>query len=285
MGASSTRGAAGTTVWSTETANQLIHELAKEMPKRAGRGADRRVGDALIQMLERYKATVPSLAKPDRPCFVGTLLGYPGAERAGTRTREEDPRAPGSQKSVRRNEKVQPGSKRLFLRSDSKGLLNELVQYGLVLDCQVVRTRPLGLRVHTADDPTRAARRTGRPLTDVVLTSVLLATEKPRLSDQPLCEIERQVLRQQTAQRLWDIALKSARADTFPEFEGRRRTQALLAKFLPTLLIDDEERIALLQATLPEWEKSLKEFAGHLDKARKAYPKQLRPMRATVEPV
>ncbi len=242
-------GAGGTTVWGTEAAARRIAELAQTLPARAGRGADRRVGDAMILVLEQYAQAVHAVPAPDRPCFAGTLIGYPGAAYSG---RQTEVRGVDGWTTQRRGETKLPGSKRLFLRPDGRDLIERLTQYGLVLDHQQPRTRPAGLVAHPKD-PKRDGIRTGRPLTDVLLTAVILSTGQP-LDDEPIRAVEWQVLRQSTAQQLWTIAAQGLDPTRLTD---RRTAQARLTAVLPTLLSGSPARRDILRRELPAWQGSL----------------------------
>jgi hypothetical protein len=256
-------GIAGTTTWSTEAAEQRIHEWAEGLQRRPGRGADRRVGDAVIQILEAYEAYVNPLPVGDRPCFVGTLLGYPGALYGGAL--KYDPHKIGKNKKRRVGEIKHPGSKRFFLRPDTRDLIERLTPYGFVLEHQLARTRPASTPVHQKDDPEQRGTRTGRPLTDVLLTAIVLATRRPLLDD-PLRDIERQLLRQETAQQLWNIASRHT-SDNTPAQQRR-----VLVEALPRLLVDDNNRLQALRHMLPTWSGTLIELVDSLDQLVGARP-------------
>jgi hypothetical protein len=253
MAATSHTGTAGSTVWCTDVGWQRVQHYAGQLPKRGGRGAGGQVSEIVRQWLIGYRDRVSKQPRGDRPCFVGTLFGYPGAASSGRRT--VDPQKPGKNKVRRIDELRQDGSKRVYLGPSARELLSAVVPFGLVLPHQRVQTRPTGVSAHPSDDSEGRVLRTARPLSDVILTAIVL--ESGPLPDGPLAGIERQLLRQETAARLWNVA----------HIEGAdvRATQAALRGFLPQLLLDDIGRIAALRGLLPGWTGTLEDLVQAVD--------------------
>ena len=119
--------------------------------------------------------------------------------------------------------------------------------------------------MHQKDDPQQRGTRTGRPLTDVLLTAIVLATRRPLLDD-PLRDIERQLLRQETAQQLWNAASRHT-ADNTPA-----QQRQVLVEALPRLLVDDNNRLQALRHMLPTWSGTLIELVDSLDQLVGARP-------------
>lgn len=241
-------------MWCTDTGWERVREHARSLPKRGGRGAGGQVADAVANWLRSYRDHVAALGPNERPCFVGTLIGYPGAEYSGKR--EVDPGKPGKNKIRRRHETRQEGSRRVYIGPSVRDLLSELVRYGLVLPDQRVQTRPAGTAAHPYDDgEEERVVRTARPLSDVLLTAIVLETGP--LPDGPLHPIERQLLRRDTAWWLWAVALRQA--------QDRKTAQAALRAALPSLLVNDERRITALRGLLPSWSRTLEELVETVD--------------------
>ena len=77
--AASFTGTAGSTVWCTDTAWSRVQERARLLPKRNGRGAGGQIQAAVEAILRSYHDQMSGRPASDRACFVGTLIGYPGA--------------------------------------------------------------------------------------------------------------------------------------------------------------------------------------------------------------
>lgn len=251
MASDSHTGKSGNTCWCTEAAEEAIHKEARTLPPRPGRGADRRVGDAVMKILRNYEQVVSPLPPADRACFAGTLIGYPGAAYHGKRIAVQV--APDEWVTRRVGETKRPGSKRIYLRPDAREFLEQLTPYGLVLEHQHPQTRPAGNAVHPRDASKVTIARTGRPLSDVLLTAVVLHTGRA-LEDAPVRDIEWQILRQETAQRLWTVGTYGL--DTTGQ-AGRRAVQEALAAALPGLLSGPPARSEVLRRVLPGWRGSL----------------------------
>jgi len=252
------RGTSGTTVFITAEGHRRLVARSKERPARAGRGADRRVGDELLDLMASYEARASLLAPNERLCTAASLLNYPGRLVSG-KLREEG-RRPG--------EVLQDGSCRLYVRPDLRTVLERIMPYGLVLDHQVVTTRPAGTAVHARDIPDGRGEK-GRPLSDAVNTAVILATGP--LPDGPLAELERQTLKQATAQQLWDIAVRQLTTVHLAEGERLwltrpflRSVRDILRQALPKLLRDNDEWMKELEQVLPNWTGTLEAITQEL---------------------
>lgn len=257
--AASHTGTAGSTVWCTDTAWSRVQDRARGLPKRRGRGAGGQMEAATEAMLRSYQDHMSSHPASDRACFVGSLIGYPGAAYSGEWV--HDRAKVGTNKIRRVGERRQDGSRRVYLGPGVRTLLTDLVPCGLVLEHQRVQTRPTGSVAHPRDEDRQGrVLRTARPLSDVLLTAIVLETGP--LPDGPMGDIDRQLLRQDTAQRLWTIAERPA-----TELQGRdvKTTQQVLREVLPLLLIDDEQRITALRHMLPTWSGGLEALVAGLD--------------------
>jgi hypothetical protein len=221
---------------------------------------------AVEAMLRGYHDQMSGRPAADRACFVGTLIGYPGAEYSGRRVHERD--RLGTDRIRRVDERRQPGSRRVYFGPGVRTLLTDLVPYGLVLEHQRVQTRPTGTAAHPRDEdrPGRVLR-TARPLSDVLLTAIVLETGP--LPDGPIGDIDRQLLRHDTAQWLWTIAARPPADHERPDF---RTTQQALRQALPLLLIDDEQRITALRRMLPTWNQGLGALVAELDTRSPKHP-------------
>lgn len=249
------RGISGTTVFVTDEGHRRLVAGSQKRAPRPGRGADRRLGDELIEVLTAYEAHVLPLAPSERPCAATSLLNFPGRAASGELSKD----------GRRTGEVLQTGSRRLYVRPDLRPLLERITAYGLVLDHQVVTTRPAGTAVHVRDTSDRRGDK-GRPLSDAVNTAIILATGP--LPDGPLADLERQVINQRTAQLFWDAAVRQL-STHLPE--GAHLTRPLLcsvryvlSKALPQLLRKDDEWMENLEQVLPTWQGPLTALAQEL---------------------
>lgn len=251
------RGISGTTVFVTDEGYRRLVARSQKRAPRPGRGADRRLGDELIDVLTAYEAHVSPLAPRERPCAAASLLNFPGRATSGGLS--EDGRRAG--------EVLQAGSRRLYVRPDLRQLLERITAYGLVLDHQVVTTRPAGTAVHVRDTSDRRGDK-GRPLSDAVNTAIILATGP--LPDGPLASLERQVIKQWTAQLLWDAAVRQL-STRLPEGAQLcltrpvlRWVRHVLSAALPKLLRKGDEWMEKLEQVLPTWQGPLTALAQEL---------------------
>lgn len=252
------RGISGTTVFITVEGHRRLVARSKERPARAGRGADRRIGDELLDLMASYEAIVSPLTPSERLCMAASLLNYPGRLVSGESRKD----------GCRPGEVLQDGSCRLYVRPDLRTVLERITPYGLVLDHQVVATRPAGTAVHTRDTPNGRGEK-GRPLSDAVNTAIILATGP--LPDGPLAELERQTLKQETAQQLWDIAVRQLTTAHLAEGERLwltrpflRSVRNSLRQALPKLLWNNDEWIKEFERVLPNWTGTLEALAQEL---------------------
>lgn len=251
------RGTGGTTVFVTDGGHRRLVAGSQKRAPRPGRGADRRLGDELIDVLTTYEDHVLPLAPSERPCAATSLLNFPG--RADSGKLSEDGRRTG--------EVLRAGSRRLYVRPDLRSLLERITAYGLVLDHQVVTTRPAGTAVHVRDTSDRRGDK-GRPLSDAVNTAIILATGP--LPDGPLADLGRQVIKQRTAQFFWDAAVRQL-STHLPEGAQLYLTRPVLSEIryvlsdaLPKLLLNDDEWMEKLEQVLPTWQGPLTALAQEL---------------------
>lgn len=251
------RGISGTTVFVTEGGYRRLVAGSQKRAPRPGRGADRRLGDELIDVLTTYEDHVSTLAPSERPCAATSMLNFPGRATSGEL----------SEGGRRTGEVLHAGSRRLYVRPDLRPLLERITAYGLVLDHQVVTTRPAGTAVHVRDTSDRRGDK-GRPLSDAVNTAIILATGP--LPDGPLADLGRQVIKQRTAQLFWDAAVRQL-STHLPEGVQLCLTRpvlcsvrSVLSEALPKLLQEDDEWIEKLEQVLPTWQGPLTALAQEL---------------------
>lgn len=251
------RGISGTTVFVTDEGHRRLVVGSQKRAPRPGRGADRRLGDELIDILTRYEDHVLPLAPSERPCAATSLLNFPGRAASGEL----------SENARRTGEVLQAGSRRLYLRPDLRPLLERITAYGLVLDHQVVTTRPAGTAVHVRDTSDRRGDK-GRPLSDAVNTAIILATGP--LPDGPLADLERQVIKQRTAQLFWNAAVRQLSthlregAQLYLTRPVLCSVRYVLSEALPKLLWKDDEWMGKLEQILPTWQGPLTALAQEL---------------------
>ena len=262
-----TTGLTGTSVWLTEEADRRLNSLAERQPKRPGRGAGGQKSAAIEAVLAAYEAEVNRLAPEKRPCCVGTLIGYPGAAYTGRQASVTDKY--GHTKLRRTGERLQEGCKRVHVPPRLHDLVERVVPYGVVFETQVVDTRPGGKPVHPQDKPDAERQtRTGRPLTDVLMSAVILHAGP--LADGPLASIQRQVLPQGVARHLWRLA--ALEVGDGPPRSRQRAIQQLLEGQLPALVAGGPQRFALLCQAVADWSGSLDHLNQQVDRLAERPP-------------
>ena len=241
---------AANSVWITDGLYARLSRLATQL------GLDPLMPDVVIEtVVAEYVERTEPLERTARLCFVGTLLAYPGRDRW-----DRDGRG-------RRVEVRKESSRRLHL-GFSRELQQRAARCGLVLNHQYVTTA-LSAVGEPVEEPGKArGAEPARPLTDAVLTALVEKTGP--LTDGPLTAISRQLIPQQSAQRLWDLAVAEAAADK-DAGHGRwsriAATRTKLADALPTLLSSDRKHFTRLERELPEWKGSLGGLCAHLSPA------------------
>jgi hypothetical protein len=229
------------------------------VPNGEGRGPHRvnpRVGEEIAELLQRYIEHMAQTRASDRACCVATLLRYPGILVSARR-------GPGGK---RVDEVLKPGSKRLGLPASMRHLLADAASFGLVLAHQRVATRPGGEATNRRD-ARHAPPQRARSLSDAVLTAEIM--QHGRLTDAASADIRAQVVRQRTAQQLWDLAARQvlpgigrpAAADTPLGLVAERQIQHELTTALPPLLDVDDDELAGREELIQRWDGSL---AGRL---------------------
>jgi hypothetical protein len=253
-------GLSGNTVWVTQGLYDRLRGRAADRPERRHRGTDPRLGEEAAQLVSGYIEHMDAVSPPDRECCVATLLRYPGVQVNARRGPD----------GKRVGEVLLPGSRRLALRPSLRHLLAEAAKYALVLDHQVVATRPDGVAGHPRDRGPHAPPSRARPLTDVFLTAEIL--QHGRLSDGLLGRIKAQVVGQATAQSLWNLAVAEVLGDghlaisTKPlSMKQERAAREVLSDALPTLLDVEPMELSSREQFIRNWARPLAELLSAVD--------------------
>jgi hypothetical protein len=239
------------TIWITDVVWDRVMTATVRQGVTTGRDLEKQVRELVLETLELHLDQVQSVDAGQRPCYVGTLLRYPG-RATSSRVWLKD-----HQKWVNR-ETLRPGSRRLHMVFPVQ-TAERAVEYGLVLPHQWIAT---GVGAGFIDQQRKtnnsrlSASTKGRPLSDSVLTA--LVTRFGTTTDGPMATIPVQIINQSTAKALWTVA--SATRTNSP-------TEQLLTAFLPRLLETPATAERTTDTLANGWDRPLWDLADYVSQS------------------
>jgi len=230
---------------------------AHSKPRGDGRW-DLRVGDELEATLTAYVDQMSVLPAAERLCHAGSLYRFPSIPRTLGRRPQGNQRL---QDLPMQQDVLLDGTHRLYVPPRARPALNKAATYGLVLRHEFVVSGTDWARTH----PSEARPPTvlwARPSIDALHTAEVLAGGP--LTDEPISTLGVQLIKQSTAQLLWDAAdreLHSRRPPLPPgghwSFGGYVSEIRWTMKLLLPDLLGSAVQLRAVEQRLIDWEGTL----------------------------